>query len=101
MRDAGLTDRTESRHPARQRRRITMNEWINVNDQIPDDDRMVLAVKELKNGTREICLARCLPEYPKYHPDTKTYTEDPYWVASGNNNIVWWMELPGMPEVGE
>lgn len=79
-----------------------MEKWISVKDQLPETDRAVLAVKQLKSGLRDICIARCIPNYARYHYETKTYTEEPYWVCGGNNNVIYWMDLPDMPpkEVG-
>jgi hypothetical protein len=75
-----------------------MSEWISVKDRIPEDDRQVLAVKQLKSGLREVCLARCIPEWEYTDPVTKTKTCAPYWVTGGNNNIVAWMPLPDLPK---
>ncbi len=74
-----------------------MSVWIKCSERLPDTDRNVLAVKELKSGHRDICIARCIPTYPKYHHETKTYTEEPYWVCGGNNHVICWAELPEMP----
>lgn len=71
--------------------------WIDVHDRCPDTDRQVLAVKQKKDGSRDICLARCMVEYEHYDRYTKTYVKEPYWVCGGNNNIICWMELPECP----
>lgn len=72
--------------------------WISVKDMLPEDDRTVLAVKQLKDGRRDICIARCIPDYEHYDPDTKQHVRSPYWVCGGNNNIIYWMPLPEIPE---
>ena len=72
-----------------------MNNWISVKDRLPLTDRQVLAVKELKNGRREICLARCIPNYEHFDYTTGNYVYEPYWACTGgNNNIIMWMDLP-------
>lgn len=75
-----------------------MGEWISVKDRLPEDDRQVLAVKQLKSGLREICLARCVLEFEHYDPVTREKVVSPYWITGGNNNIICWMPLPEMPE---
>lgn len=74
-----------------------MTEWIDVHDQLPENDVTVLAVKQLKDGRRDVCLARCLLEWEHYDRYTKTYTTMPYWITGGNNNIIAWMPLPDLP----
>ena len=75
-----------------------MSEWIDVNDRVPDTDRAVLAVKELKSGQRDICIARCYAKWERYdHVAGHNVECGPYWVCGGNNNIIAWMELPEMP----
>lgn len=75
-------------------------EWISVKDRLPEDDRPVLAVKQLKDGRRDMCLARCIPEWEYYDASTRARTKKPYWVCGGNNNIIYWMPLPDMPKEG-
>ena len=75
--------------------------WISVKDRLPEHaEETVLAVKELKSGRREVCLARCIREWVYTDPITKKKTKSPYWVCGGNNNILYWMPLPAMPEEG-
>ena len=73
------------------------NNWISVNDRLPEKDVTVLAVKQLKSGARDLCLARCIPdwEYTEYPSGEKK--RKPYWVCGGNNNIIYWMPLPDIP----
>ena len=73
-------------------------EWIRTKDQLPENDQAVIAVKELKNGTRDICIARCLLQWEHYDVSTGQTTRGPYWVCGGNNNIIYWMPLPEMPK---
>ena len=75
--------------------------WISVNDSLPEDQKVVLAVKQLKDGRRDMCLARCLLEFEHYEIETGTKVKRPYWVCGGNNNIIYWMPLPEMPEEAE
>ena len=78
-----------------------MNGWIDVNDQLPEDDKQVLAVKQLKSGRREICLAYCKAHWERYDPIAGHNVEcGPYWVCGGNNNIIFWQELPEIPKGG-
>lgn len=71
--------------------------WHDAALNLPPAHEMVLAVKEKKNGDRDICLAYCMPEWEFTDPVTKEKTVAPYWVCSGNNNIIYWMPLPKMP----
>lgn len=75
-----------------------MEQWRSVNDELPEDGKMVLAVKQLKDGRRDICLARCIRNYEHYDYKTKTTHIGPYWACGGNNNILFWMPLPKIPE---
>jgi hypothetical protein len=74
--------------------------WIGVKDRLPEDDRAVLAVKQLKDGRRDMCLARCIPNYECYDVETRSIIKNPYWVCGGNNNIIYWMPLPEPPKEG-
>ena len=77
---------------------MTMDKWISINERLPENHITVLAVKELKSGKRDICLAYCIPEYQHYDPVTKERWIGPYWVCGGNNNILCWMPLPEIPQ---
>ena len=72
--------------------------WINAALDLPEDQVDVLAVKQLKNGDRSICIARCIREYERYDVMSHQKVKEPYWVCGGNNNIVYWMPLPKIPE---
>lgn len=72
--------------------------WHSAAIELPTENETVLAVKELKNGTRDICLARCIPFYERYNQVTREKEIGPYWITGGNNNILYWMPLPKMPE---
>lgn len=74
--------------------------WISVKDKLPEAEVTVLAVKQLKDGRREICLARCIPEFTFYDYRTDREVTEPRWVCGGNNNILFWMPLPDMPKEG-
>lgn len=78
-----------------------MEEWRSVEEELPKDGETVLAVKELKSGVRDICLARCIRNYEYHDYRTKTTHIGPYWICSGNNNILFWMPLPEIPEEGK
>ena len=73
-------------------------DWISVKDQLPEDHVQVLAMKELKNGRRDYCLAYCIREYEAWDYKTGQNKIGPYWVCGGNNNILYWMPLPDIPE---
>ena len=74
--------------------------WHNAAIDLPERDKAVLAVKELKNGRREICIARCIPDWEHTDPITNKRTIGPYWVCGGNNNIIYWTPLPKIPDKG-
>jgi len=77
----------------------TVGGWISVKDRLPNAEAVYLAVKEKKNGERDICLARFIPNYPHYDIDLRASVPGPYWVCGGNNNIIFWQPLPDLPEV--
>ena len=74
--------------------------WISVEDRLPENGETVLAVKQLKDGRRNICLAYCIREHEHFDVETETKVKSPYWVCGGNNKIIYWMPLPGLPEEG-
>lgn len=74
------------------------NGWIDVRHLLPDEDERVLAVKELKNGRREITIASCIPNYQYRNKWTGEIKTAPYWICIGTNrNIIYWMPLPKLP----
>ena len=75
-----------------------MSEWIDAREQLPENDDTVLAVKQLKDGSRQMCLAYCNLDHASYDVETGGIIREPYWVCGGNNNIIWWRPLPAMPE---
>lgn len=81
-------------------KRISMTEkWIDAKEELPMTSEIVLAVKQLKNGTRSVCLARCFRDYKFANPVTKECWTAPYWNCGGNNNVIYWMYIPSIPEV--
>lgn len=72
--------------------------WHNAKIDLPESNVLVLAVKELKNGTRDICLARCWRDYEYHNYETGKDEKTDRWVCGGNNNIIYWMPLPKIPE---
>lgn len=77
-----------------------MDTWIRPSDQLPANGEAVLAVKQLRNGTKDICIARCIHDYKYMDVVTKEYRTGPYWACGGNNNIILWMPMPKIPEEG-
>lgn len=73
------------------------DQWIPVSEQLPETNTNVLAVKELKSGQRQICIAYCIRNYESYDPVKNEKWIGPYWVCGGNNNIIYWMPLPEIP----
>ena len=68
--------------------------------ELPGKDVLVLAVKQLKNGTRDYCLAKCNPNYRYFDTEKREIIDGPYWTCSGNNNVIAWMPLPEIPGTG-
>ena len=78
-----------------------MSEWIDARLELPKDGELVLAVKQLKNGSRDICLARCIRNFHCYDPVKKESYTGSYWACGGNNNVIMWMPLPEIPKFSE
>lgn len=74
-----------------------MSEWISVKDRLPENQDTVLIVKELKSGQRQIGLGYCIEHYERHNYTTGETVVEPYWVCGGNNNIIYWTELPEIP----
>ena len=74
-----------------------MENWISVKHQLPETQVTVLIVKELKSGQRNIGLGYCIREYKHHDYVTGEDRIEPYWVTGGNNNVIYWMDLPDMP----
>ena len=72
--------------------------WHDARMNPPEDSQTVLAIKQLKDGTRDYCLAYCMRNYKWKNPATGVIIYEDRWVCGGNNNIIYWMPLPGMPE---
>lgn len=75
-------------------------EWRNAAQEQPENGVLVLAVKQLKSGRRDYCLASCQQNYEFYDTARKELVKGPYWTCGGNNNIIYWMPLPEIPEKG-
>lgn len=75
--------------------------WHDAELDPPKEAEQVLAVKELKDGRRDICLARYIKEMEHFDPKTGKNFRAPGWLCQGNNNIIYWMPLPKIPEKGE
>ena len=96
-----ITDLVKEKYELMNKLNEKRKAWISVQDQLPEDNVTVLAVKQLKNGRREMCLAYCIRNYERFNPETfRNEPSGPYWVCGGNNNILYWMPLPEMPEEG-
>ena len=64
----------------------------------PETKEPVLAIKQLKDGRRDICIAYCIRNYQWRNPATGVLINEDKWVCQGNNNIIYWMPLPKIPE---
>lgn len=72
--------------------------WHNAALELPPNHEQVLIVKKLKSGVLQIGLGYCIPDYHYHDYYTDTDRVGPYWVCGGNNNVVYWMPLPKIPE---
>ena len=75
-----------------------MSEWISTRDRVPDDQKAVLVVKQLKGGQRIIGMGYCIKDYAWKDYRTGEVIRKPYWVCGGSNNVVYWMPLPDLPD---
>ena len=65
--------------------------WHDAITDPPKDGKQVLCVKELKSGTRTLCFGTHWADRPY----------DNGWITGGgNNNVIFWMPLPKIPERG-
>ena len=72
--------------------------WMDAKTDLPENGVHVLAVKQLRDGSRDICIATCYREHKYYDIETREYRYGPYWACGGNNNSIYWMPLPEIPE---
>lgn len=72
--------------------------WMDAKTDLPENGVQVLAVKQLRDGSRDITIATCYHNHQYYDMQTERYYHAPYWACSGNNNIIYWMPLPEIPE---
>ena len=72
--------------------------WHDAKIDLPPGHQDVLVVKQLKSGQRSIAIAYCIPNYERTDWKTGEKTIEPYWVCGGNNNVIYWMPLPKIPE---
>ncbi len=75
--------------------------WHNALMDPPKTRETVLAIKQLKDGRRDFCLAYCIRDYERKNPATGVIISEDRWVCQGNNNIIYWMPLPKIPEKEE
>ena len=74
--------------------------WINAELEQPKNNDTVLCVKQLLNGRREICLGRWHADLQEYDYKIMRVVRQGRWVTGGgNNNVLYWMPLPKIPEV--
>lgn len=75
-----------------------MTEWISVKDRVPDDQKSVLIVKQLKGGGRTVGMGYCIKDYSYKDYSTNEIIRKPRWVCAGTGNVVYWMPLPELPK---
>jgi hypothetical protein len=67
-----------------------MGVWHDAKKEVPEDGARVLCVKQLKSGRKDICFGTHWKEGAGVIPG---------WFTTGsNNNVIYWTELPEIPE---
>ena len=74
--------------------------WIDPAKELPGKDIFVLAVRQLKNGKRDYCITKCIPNYRYYDTEKLEIIDGPYWTCGGHNSVIAWMPLPEIPGKG-
>ena len=77
---------------------IKEKQWVSVKDRLPENQQDVLVVKQLKSGQRNIGIGYCITDYEYKNFQTGETWRAPYWVCSGNSNVIYWMPLPEIPK---
>lgn len=75
--------------------------WHDAKMDPPKTRGTVLAIKQLKDGRREYCLAYCIRDYEWTNPATGVWIREDRWVCQGNNHIIYWMPLPEIQQSGD
>lgn len=74
--------------------------WINAALETPRNADPVLCVKQLQSGRREICIGHWHADLREYDYKAGKLLHEGRWVTTGgNNNVIFWMPLPKIPEV--
>lgn len=74
--------------------------WYKAEAKKPKGNERVLCVKELKSGRREMCFGYFDQYASEWDPEKRMFVVGSgKWVTGGgNNNVLYWMPLPKMPE---
>ena len=74
--------------------------WWNAKITQPETADYVICIKQLKNGRQEMCLGSFNRDALQWDPEKRDFVKGPgIWRTNGgNNNVIWWTELPEMPE---
>lgn len=77
-----------------------MSGWISAAEMLPEANKCVLCVKRLKNGRLDMCFGSYNPDGMEWdYENNRPRTGVGRWSTSGsNNNVIWWMKLPELPE---
>ena len=65
---------------------VTVQEWISVEDELPEDQEEVLVLTQSKNGVRNV---------------DKGYWAIDHFIHRGRSEVTHWMPMPEPPEMGK
>lgn len=74
-----------------------MNEWINVDDRLPEKNKSVLVCYKLTDGRKRYGIAHyCEGRFSR--EDVWILAKDIYTCGFGLKNVLYWMPIPKLPE---